>query len=227
MAPEEGPHVRRKDRIAEPWGTRTPYGPGQPWPVRVDTHLAQGVTPGDVDRWVPTASILHSSGDGMDIAVKDGRMVGVRGRADDRVNHGRLGPKDLFGRQANGSADRLTRPLVREGGRLVETDWDTAMDRIVRRTRELLDEQGPSALGFYTTGQLFAEEYYTLSVIAHAGLGTNHLDGNTRLCTATAATALKESFGCDGQPGSPSTTATGTPKPDRSRASTAAGRPTN
>jgi anaerobic selenocysteine-containing dehydrogenase len=28
------------------------------------------------------------------------------------------------------------------------------------------------------------------------------MDGNTRLCTATSAAALKESFGCDGQPGS-------------------------
>jgi hypothetical protein len=28
--------------------------------------------------------------------VKDGRIVGVRGRAVDRVNHGRLGPKDLL-----------------------------------------------------------------------------------------------------------------------------------
>jgi anaerobic selenocysteine-containing dehydrogenase len=28
-----------------------------------------------------------------------------------------------------------------------------------------------------------------------------HMDGNTRLCTATAATALKETFGADGQPG--------------------------
>jgi anaerobic selenocysteine-containing dehydrogenase len=44
----------------------------------------------------------------------------------------------------------------------VETDWDTAMDRIVQRSKELLAEQGPSALGFYTTGQLFLEEYYTL-----------------------------------------------------------------
>ena len=39
-------------------------------------------------------------------------------------------------------------------------------------------------------------------MIARAAIGTNHLDGNTRLCTATAAEALKESFGCDGQPGS-------------------------
>ncbi|KUG56353.1 molybdopterin oxidoreductase [Kocuria rosea subsp. polaris] len=191
-----------KDRIAEPWGARTPYAAGEDWPVRVDTHLAEGLGPEDMDRWVQTASILHSNGDALDIGVKDGKIAGVRGRAVDRVNHGRLGVKDLYGWQANASGDRLTRPLVRKGGKLVETDWDTAMDRIVGRTQDLLEEQGASAIGFYTTGQLFAEEYYTLGVLAHGGLGTNHVDGNTRLCTATAAAALKESFASDGQPGS-------------------------
>ncbi len=192
----------RRDRIAEPWGARTPYGPGQEWPLRVDTYLAEGVAAEDVDRWVQSASILHSNGDAMDVAVKDDRIVGVRGRAVDRVNHGRLGPKDLFGWQANHSRDRLTRPLVRRDGDLVESDWDTAMGLVADRTRALLDEQGPSAIGFYTTGQLFLAEYYTLGLIAHGGIGTNHVDGNTRLCTATAAAALKESFACDGQPGS-------------------------
>ncbi|MEU2611491.1 nitrate reductase [Micromonospora sp. NPDC007271] len=190
------------DRIAQPWGERTPYGPGEAWPVRVDTYLSDGIDPDQVDRWVQSASLLHSNGDAMDIAVSDGRIVGVRGRAGDRVNHGRLDPKDLFGWQANGSPDRLRRPLVRKRGKLRETDWDTAMGLVVERTRELLAERGPSAIGFYTTGQLFLEEYYTLALIAHAGIGTNHIDGNTRLCTATAAEALKESFGCDGQPGS-------------------------
>ncbi|HYF74854.1 MAG TPA: nitrate reductase [Nocardioides sp.] len=194
--------TQRIDRIAEPWGSRTPYGPGDAWPARVDTHLAEGVAADDVDRWVQSASILHSNGDAMDIAVKDGGIVGVRGRAVDRVNRGRLGPKDLFGWQANGSADRLTRPLIRRDGRLVETDWDTAMEAVAGRTRELLEERGPSSIGFYTTGQLFLEEYYTLGLIAHGGIGTNHVDGNTRLCTATAAAALKESFASDGQPGS-------------------------
>lgn len=190
------------DRIAEPWGMRTPYGPGQRWPARVDTRLAEGLGPDDVDRWVPSASVLHSNGDGLDIAVKDGRIVGVRGRAGDRVNHGRLDPKDLFGWQANHAPDRLTAPLVRRSGRLVETDWDTAMDLVVRRTRQLLAERGPGSIAFYTSGQLFLEEYYTLGLIARGGIGTPHVDGNTRLCTATAAEALKESFGCDGQPGS-------------------------
>src|SRR4051812_36817556 len=190
------------DRIAQPWGTRTPYGSGERWPTRVDTYLEEGCTEDEVERWVQTASILHSNGDGLDIAVKDGRMVGVRGRAEDRVNHGRVDPKDLFGWQANSSPDRLTRPLIRRDGRLVQTDWDAAMDAVVGKARELLEEQGPSAIGFYTTGQLFIEDYYTLGLIAHGGIGTNHVDGNTRLCTATAAAALKESFACDGQPGS-------------------------
>jgi anaerobic selenocysteine-containing dehydrogenase len=194
--------VPRIDRIAEPWGTRTPYGPGQTWPTRVDSYLADGLTEADVDRWVQSATILHSNGDALDIAVKDGRICGVRGREVDRVNHGRLGPKDLFGWQANNSPDRLTKPLIRRKGKLVETDWDTAMNAVAGRCKELLEEQGPSAISFYTTGQLFLEEYYTLGLIAHGGIGTNHVDGNTRLCTATAAAALKETFACDGQPGS-------------------------
>ncbi|MER7208995.1 molybdopterin-dependent oxidoreductase [Streptosporangium sp. NPDC000239] len=216
------------DRITDPWGARTPYGPpgaaeriaaslpegvrallpGDPvrhsaWPVRVDAFLEEGVQEKDVEKWVQAASILHSNGDAMDIAVAGGRIVGVRGRAGDRVNHGRLDPKDLYGWQAANSPDRLTRPLVREGDRLVETDWDTAMGRIVARSRELLDGPGGwGHFGFHTSGQLFLEEYYTLGVIGKAGIGTPHMDGNTRLCTATAAAALKESFGTDGQPGS-------------------------
>ncbi|MFH8436777.1 molybdopterin oxidoreductase family protein [Streptomyces sp. NPDC018007] len=189
------------DRIARPWGGRTPYARGRAWPARVDAHLAEGVETEDVERWVQTASILHSDGDAMDIAVKDGRMVGVRGRKADRVNRGRLGPKDVFGWQANASPDRLTQPLVRREGKLVPTDWGTAMGLVAARSRDLLRERGPGSIGFYTSGQLFLEEYYTLAVAARAGIGTNHLDGNTRLCTSTAAEALKESFGCDGQPG--------------------------
>ncbi|MFB6477432.1 molybdopterin oxidoreductase family protein [Streptomyces virginiae] len=189
-------------RIADPWGRRTPYGRGDSWPARVDQYLAGDCGADDIDRWVQTASNLHSNGDAMELAVRDGRLVGVRGMARDRVNRGRLDPKDLYGWQAIGSPDRLTSPLIRESGILRETDWDTAMTRVAERTRTLLDGPGPGSIGFYTSGQLFLEEYYALAVLARGGLGTKHLDGNTRLCTATAGEALKESFGCDGQPGS-------------------------
>jgi hypothetical protein len=38
-----------------------------------------------------------SNGCGLDIGVKNGKVVGVRGRITDRVNRGRLGPKGLHG----------------------------------------------------------------------------------------------------------------------------------
>jgi anaerobic selenocysteine-containing dehydrogenase len=77
------------------------------------------------------------------------------------------------------------------------------MGRIVERSKELLARPGGwGRFGFYTSGQLYLEAYYTLAVIGKAGIGTPHMDGNTRLCTATAGAALKASFGTDGQPGS-------------------------
>jgi predicted molibdopterin-dependent oxidoreductase YjgC len=53
-------------------------------------------------------------------------MVGVRGRAEDRVNHGRLGPKGLYGWQGQ-LHDRLTQPMIRNGTTLVEASWDEAI----------------------------------------------------------------------------------------------------
>ena len=186
-----------RDSILDIWGTRSPYHGEGRWPERVDERTSQ-----EPEVWVQSACVLCSNGCGLDIGVKGGRIVGVRGRALDTVNRGRLGPKGLHGWEANNSPDRLTRPLIRRNGTLVPTNWDEAMNIIVSQVQEIRERYTATAIGLYTSGQMFLEEYYTLGVIAKAGLGTPHLDGNTRLCTATAAAALKETFGSDGQPGS-------------------------
>jgi ferredoxin-nitrate reductase len=184
-----------RDSIKDIWGERTPYEGN--WPVRVDEQTAE-----EPDHWVQSACVLCSNGCGMDIGVKDGKIVGVRGRAVDVVNHGRLGPKGLNGWVANNSTDRLIKPLIRKNGKLEEVSWDEAMNLLVTKSKEIIEKQTSLGIGFYTSGQLFLEEYYVLGMLGKAGLGTPHMDGNTRLCTATAAAALKVSFGSDGQPGS-------------------------
>jgi anaerobic selenocysteine-containing dehydrogenase len=188
-----------RDGIADIWGGRTPHT-GPDWPLRADQNVEDSP-----DRWVRSSCFLCSNGCGLDIAVKDdqpgGRIVGVRGLETDVVNRGRLGPKGLYGWVANASPDRLTHPLVRRGDRLERAGWDEAMDLIVRRVQESKQNYTAGSIGFYSSGQLCAEENYTLSVITKAGIGTLHVDGNTRLCTATAGAALKETFGADGQPG--------------------------
>jgi ferredoxin-nitrate reductase len=81
-----------RDAIADIWGPRTPYDGEGAWPTRVDERTV------DVpDRWVQSACVLCSNGCALDIGVKEGKIVGVRGRAEDVVNRGRLGPKGLYG----------------------------------------------------------------------------------------------------------------------------------
>ncbi|MFL5789636.1 MAG: molybdopterin oxidoreductase family protein [Flavisolibacter sp.] len=184
-----------RNSIKNIWGDRTPYS--RRWPIRIDKQVIE-----EPDQWVQSACILCSNGCGLDIGVKDGQIVGVRGRAADRVNLGRLGPKGLNGWVANNSEDRLTTPLIRRDGRLQEATWEEAMTLMVQKSRNIIEKYTAGAIGIYTSGQLFLEEYYTLGVISKAGLGTPHSDGNTRLCTATAEAALKISFGTDGQPAS-------------------------
>jgi ferredoxin-nitrate reductase len=186
---------KTRDSITDVWGERTPYT--NQWPVRIDEYVTE-----EPQKWVQSACVLCSNGCGMDIGVKDGKIVGVRGRAEDRVNHGRLGPKGLHGWMANNSPDRLTTPYIRHGGKLEPASWDEAMNLIVAKSKELVHKHTSGSIGFYNSGQLFLEEYYTLSLLSKAGLGTNHVDGNTRLCTSTSSWALKLSFGADGQPAS-------------------------
>src|SRR5215210_6944732 len=97
------------ERIRDPWGTRTPYPRGGEWPVRVDENAT-----GPVDRWVQSACVLCSHGCALDIGVRDGKIVGVRGRDVDRVNLGRLGPKGLYGWQANNAEDGSAIPSYGE-----------------------------------------------------------------------------------------------------------------
>ena len=77
------------------------------------------------------------------------------------------------------------------------------MERIVSRSRRLLAEQGPLSHGFYTSGQLFLEEYYTLALIGKAGLpgpidGRVHRDdlpGQERLDAVGAALPPPPGYG--------------------------------
>ncbi|KAL0934813.1 periplasmic nitrate [Colletotrichum truncatum] len=184
-----------RNAIEDIWGPRTPYK--HVWPTRVDISCED-----EPDNWVQSACVLCSNGCGLDIGVKDGKVVGVRGRATDRVNKGRLGPKGLHGWKSINSQERLTHPLIRRNGKLERATWDEAMGLVAKRSKELIERLTSHSIAFYTSGQLFLEEYYALAVIGKAGLHTLHMDGNTRLCTATAATSMRESFGSDGQPGS-------------------------
>ncbi|GAB2900941.1 molybdopterin-dependent oxidoreductase [Paralcaligenes sp. KSB-10] len=155
---------------------------------RIDINLGIQDEP---DAWVHSACILCSNGCGLDIAVKDGEIVGVRGNATHPVNFGHLGPKGEHAWVANRSKRRGTTPMVRrrKGASLEPVSWPEAMDFFIEKFRDAW-QQGRQNLACYNSGQLTIEEFYTLGKFWRGGLRSANLDGNTRLCTATSATGL-------------------------------------
>jgi anaerobic selenocysteine-containing dehydrogenase len=146
---------------------------------------------------------LCSNGCGLDIAVKDGKIVGVRGNAGHPVNFGHLGPKGEHAWVANHTQRRGTTPMIRrrKSDPLKPVSWAEAMDFFVERFHDAW-RQGHQNLACYNSGQLTIEEFYTLGKFWRGGLRSANIDGNTRLCTATSATGLMANFGTDGPPAS-------------------------
>lgn len=166
-----------------------------------DPVLGYTSTRKHAQRWVNTTCGYCSVGCGMQVGVRDGRVVSVRGNPDHPVNLGKLCPKGLAEHYTIEAEGRARTPLLRKDGNLGPVSWDEALDAMVTRLRAVQNRYGAESVGVISTGQLVTEEFYTLGKLVQLGLGTRHYDGNTTLCMATAVSGYKRSFGSDGPPG--------------------------
>ncbi|MEU9445572.1 molybdopterin oxidoreductase family protein [Streptomyces sp. NPDC048304] len=121
----------------------------------------------------------------------------VSERADFPVNRGALCGKGRTAAEVLSPTVRLTAPLVRSGGRLVEASWAEALDRIAERLGGIREEYGADALGVFGGGGLTNEKAYALGKFARVVLGTSQIDYNGRFCMSSAAAAGTKAFGLD------------------------------
>lgn len=153
------------------------------------------------DRIVTTVCGFCSTGCSLDVHLRDGKPVNLTPSSASPVNLGMACPKGWESLAPLAADDRATAPMIRDArGRLVETDWPTALARFVDGVRTVQDEHGPDSVAFLSTGQIPTEEMALLGTLAKFGLGLTHGDGNTRQCMATAVVAYKEAFGSDAPP---------------------------
>jgi ferredoxin-nitrate reductase len=97
---------------------------------------------GEIDKCVYSTCDICSIGCGCHIAIKDNKIVGVKGNGAHPINRGRLDPKGENQWYANNSPDRLLRPLIRnQSGKLVTATWDDAMGLLVEKAKETLRKQ--------------------------------------------------------------------------------------
>ncbi|MFV0503879.1 MAG: molybdopterin oxidoreductase family protein [Lachnospirales bacterium] len=86
--------------------------------------------------------------------------------------------------------------IKQEDGTLKDVSWDEAYTYVAKKIKDLQNKYGEESFAGISTGQLTMEEFAILGHVMRNYLKTN-LDGNTRLCMATAVVAYKQSFGFD------------------------------
>ncbi|MEH7416917.1 formate dehydrogenase subunit alpha [Neobacillus drentensis] len=110
--------------------------------------------------------------------------------------------KGKFGWSFVNSEERLTKPLIREGDRFREAEWDEALDLIAKRFREIKSQYGPHSLGFITSSKCTNEESFLMQKLARQVIGTNNVDNCSRYCQTPATVGLHRTVGYGGDAGS-------------------------
>lgn len=133
------------------------------------------------DREVQTVCPYCGVGCSLFLHVKDGRIVRVTGDFEGAANHGNLCVKGRFGTDFVHAHDRLRVPLVRRDGKLVETDWETALTQAVQGMARIRRQHGAKSIAFLTSAKCTNEENYLLQKVARGVIGTGHIDHCARL----------------------------------------------
>ena len=86
---------------------------------------------------------------GLTLTIEDGRVTGARGDREDVFSHGFICPKGASFAELDNDPDRLTAPLVRCNGDMVEATWDEAYALVAERLGGVIKDHGATSVGVY------------------------------------------------------------------------------
>ena len=153
-------------------------------------------------RWVKSVCRFCGTGCGVLLGVRDGRFVALRGDPKHPSTLGLVCAKALFLPKIVQSADRLRHPMIRKNGKLERATWDEAMELVTSKFADSIREHGADSVAYYGSGQAMTEESYLANRLFKGGIGTNNVEGNPRLCMASAVGGYVTTFGKDEPMGS-------------------------
>ncbi|WP_066270382.1 NADH-quinone oxidoreductase subunit NuoG [Hydrogenophaga palleronii] len=133
-----------------------------------------------------------STGANLIVQVKNHKVMRVVPLENEAVNECWIADRDRFSYEAVNSEERLTSPMLKQGGEWKTVDWQTALEYVANGLRQIKTERGAAAIG------LLASPHSTLEELALAGalvrgLGSQNIDSRLRHAdfsnTAAAGTA--------------------------------------
>jgi assimilatory nitrate reductase catalytic subunit len=152
---------------------------------------------GEPDRHVKTHCCFCGVQCGIELKVKDNRVVGFEPWYDFPTNRGMLCPKGVKRYLQGSHPDRLLAPLVRTDTGFREAGWPEAMDRVERELRRIQGVHGRDAFALLSGASLTNEKAYLMGKLARVALKTRNIDYNGRLCMVSAGAANRMAFGVD------------------------------
>jgi NADH-quinone oxidoreductase subunit G len=120
-----------------------------------------------------------SLGANLVVQVKAGKVMRVLPLENDAVNECWISDKDRFSYEALDSAERLTQPMLKQGGEWKEVDWQTALEYVAHGLKNIKHEHGADAIASYATAHSTTEELHLLQKLTRA-LGSEHVDFRLR-----------------------------------------------
>ncbi|MGD9688246.1 MAG: molybdopterin-dependent oxidoreductase [Phycisphaerales bacterium] len=147
-------------------------------------------------RWQKAPCRFCGTGCHVMVGTENGRVVAIQGDQKAEVNKGLLCVKGYHVGLALYGKDRLTTPMIRRNGRLEPITWDEAIETIASKIMA-----NPKGFALYGSGQWTLGEGIAGNKFMKAGLGSNQIDGNPRLCMSSAVTGFLSTFGVDEPPG--------------------------
>ncbi|MDP2871704.1 MAG: formate dehydrogenase subunit alpha [Bacillota bacterium] len=128
----------------------------------------------------------------LNLEIRSGKVTQAMPDPDGPANHGQACVKGRFGiAEFVHHRDRLTRPLIRRNGTLVEVDWDEALDVVASTLARYSGEQ----VAVVSSAKCTNEDNYVAQKLGRVVLHTNNIDHCARLCHAPTVVGLAQSFG--------------------------------
>ena len=150
------------------------------------------------DRMVKTHCCFCGQQCGIQLKVKDNKVIGFEPWEDFPFNQGRLCPKGVKRYLQDEHPDRLKWPLVRkEGVGFVPVSWEEALDKAAGEIRRIQQAYGNDAFALIGGASLTNEKAYLMGKFARVAVRTANIDYNGRLCMVSAAAASKKILGID------------------------------
>ena len=153
---------------------------------------------GEPDRIVKTHCCFCGQQCGIQLKVRNEKVVGFEPWEDFPFNLGKLCPKGVKRYMQDEHPDRLTSPLERtDGAGFRPLSWEAALDRTAGEIRRIQERYGKDAFAVLTGASLTNEKAYLMGKFARVAVRTANIDYNGRLCMVSAAAASKKVLGID------------------------------